>query len=84
MHQMPPLLEGFTIPDLCRGVRQAIGVGGRKRGQQGASLVWTLGTPRGTEQGIGEARTTGDDIHWRGWSRLGRGQRLECDTWWRR
>jgi hypothetical protein len=54
MPQMLPLLEGFTIPDPCHGVRQATCVGGRKRGQRGASLVRTLGTP---------ARTTGDDVH---------------------
>jgi hypothetical protein len=32
------LSEGFTIPNPCRGVRQATGVGGRKRGQRGGVL----------------------------------------------
>jgi hypothetical protein len=35
--------------------------------------VWTPGTPGGMGQGIGEARTTGDDVHAEGAEQVGEG-----------
>jgi hypothetical protein len=46
--------------------------------------VRTPGTPGGMEQGIGEARTTRDDVHADGAEQVGEGQRHECETQWRR